>query len=67
MRKLNLSVPELSQDNNYVSVAIKYERLAKSETLIMEYLEKTSRLRIRLREKFALLVQKMSSKTSSSS
>jgi ATP-dependent DNA helicase RecG len=40
MRKLNLSVPKLSQDNNYVSVAIKHERLAKSETLIMEYLEK---------------------------
>jgi ATP-dependent DNA helicase RecG len=38
MRKLNLRVPKLSQENNYVSVVIKHERLAKSEELIMEYL-----------------------------
>jgi ATP-dependent DNA helicase RecG len=38
MRKLNLRIPKVSQDNNYVTVAIKHERLAKSEELIMNYL-----------------------------
>lgn len=39
MRKLNLKIPKITQADNYVHVQIKHEKLAKSEELIMEYLE----------------------------